>query len=191
MSHTMIANATHIGRDIPIAQAHALVLERIKKRLIVNDRGCWIWTGATNLSGYGQLVFRAKRWMVHRLVYTILVGEIPPDGPHGQTVMCHSCDEKLCANPAHLWPGSEKDNMQDCVKKGRLAELRVTQCPKGHPYDAENTYIHKKPDGRTSRGCRACSRLRSRNDPNRADRQRARRARQRLASQPNAGDSNG
>lgn len=34
-------------------------------------------------------------------------------------VVCHACDEPLCCNPAHLWIGSQHENVHDCVSKRR------------------------------------------------------------------------
>ena len=74
--------------------------------------GCWEWTGTLNSTGYGSY---GKR-LAHRVAYEVYVGPIP-DGMH----VCHSCDNRRCANPAHLWLGSASENMRDCKAKGRMS----------------------------------------------------------------------
>lgn len=74
---------------------------------------CWIWTGATT-KGYGQLTYKKRHLYAHRLSWELEHGEIP----HGH-VICHSCDTPLCVNPKHLFAGLQKDNIADCIRKGR------------------------------------------------------------------------
>src|SRR5678816_1649164 len=83
------------------------------------NTGCWLWTGSTNPSGYGQL-FRSWRKgsrpaLAHRIAWELFNGPIPDS-----IFVCHRCDTPSCVNPKHLFLGTCSDNMQDCSKKGRL-----------------------------------------------------------------------
>lgn len=80
------------------------------------NTGCWLWLGATQNSGYGhtKLPRSRKSTGAHRLSYMLHVGPIPANSD-----VCHKCDTKLCVNPAHLFVGSRRDNLRDCVAKGR------------------------------------------------------------------------
>lgn len=71
---------------------------------------CWLWTGAKLKSGYGS--FQQAR--AHRVSWTLNRGPIPK-GKH----VCHHCDTPLCVNPAHLFLGTDFDNRQDAIRKGR------------------------------------------------------------------------
>jgi len=79
---------------------------------------CWPWNRPVHGHEYAKIGVgkRENRSTVlaHRVAYTITNGPIPP-----HLLCCHSCDTQLCCNPAHLWPGTDGDNMQDKVKKGR------------------------------------------------------------------------
>lgn len=123
---------------------------------------CWLWTGACDRHGYGkfQVGFggRAqKHYRAHRFGYEALVGPIPEG-----KVVCHSCDNPPCVNPAHLWLGTMKDNTQDMYRKGRhtpawghsLNLSRQTHCKRGHEFTEANTHVDSK-GGRCCRACRA------------------------------------
>lgn len=79
------------------------------------ENGCWIYTGPTNWHGYGKTTFKGKTERVHRISYLIFKGPLKKG-----KIVCHSCDNKLCINPEHLWLGTYKENMQDALKKGRM-----------------------------------------------------------------------
>ena len=71
---------------------------------------CWEWSGYRNEHGYGAL----KGRLAHRLVWQLERGPIP-DGMN----VCHRCDNPPCCNPAHLFLGTQSDNVHDMVSKGR------------------------------------------------------------------------
>lgn len=78
---------------------------------------CWEWQGYRDPHGYGSLkvpILGERR--VHRISYRLYSGTIPAG-----MVICHSCDNPPCVNPAHLSVGTHADNIRDCVSKGRRA----------------------------------------------------------------------
>jgi hypothetical protein len=117
--------------------------------------GCWIWMGSVaDKRGYG-LVYRSDnktRTGAHRYSWELHHGEIPA----GMRV-CHKCDIPSCVNPDHLFLGTDVDNIQDAITKGRANFGRhhrdKTHCPQGHEYTGQNLILYQ---GR--RYCRACGR---------------------------------
>ena len=93
---------------------------------------CWLWRGCLNkATGYGSFSNgRVKRngrmvsWPVyaHRFAWILTNGAIPA----GQSVL-HSCDVPACVNPAHLFIGTQTDNMRDAAAKGRLSVPRPSR----------------------------------------------------------------
>jgi hypothetical protein len=78
------------------------------------DDACWIWHGAAKESGHGKLRWCGREQPVGRVVLELTTGE-----GHAGRGACHTCDNPPCANPKHLFWGTQKDNMQDCAAKGR------------------------------------------------------------------------
>lgn len=75
---------------------------------------CWVWTGYKNKGGYGELTIRPNKFMSHRLMWILEYGYLEKE-----LHILHSCDFPSCCRPEHLRKGTQVENMQDCVVKGR------------------------------------------------------------------------
>lgn len=103
--------------------------------------GCWLWTGARNDKGYGQL-FKSKRsgrgekYCAHRLAYELLVGPIPDE-----MELDHLCRTPACVNPKHLEPVTHSVNLS--------RQPRQVICKRGH-------ILERRPRGK-QQFCRTCT----------------------------------
>lgn len=133
-----------------LKQAAALMREpRFWSKVELDDSGCWIWTAGTRSTGYGHYWTGERDVSSHRHAYEHLVGSIPEG-----LVIDHLCRNRLCCNPAHMEPVTNREN----VRRGAAAVvLNTGRCKHGHEMTPENTYVRK--DGWTN--CRACGRART------------------------------
>lgn len=130
----------------------AAVCDRFWSKVeIGSTQECWEWFASLDSSGYGQIGAEGKLRLAHRLAWFLTFGPIPS----GVCVL-HTCDNPKCCNPYHLRLGTQNDNIQDMMQKGRFrsAESEKTHCPQGHGYEGDNLAI----DSRGGRVCRECSR---------------------------------
>lgn len=101
------------------------LLERFNKKVEVIQGGCWNWIGArTGKStktpgGYGVIGHLGKTLYAHRLSF-----EHWKEPLHKYDQICHTCDNPSCVNPDHLFAASQKDNLEDAGRKGRLRTPR-------------------------------------------------------------------
>ena len=125
----------------------AVLWNRIVERTVITA-DCWYWTGKPANTGYGQINRNRIVRNPHRIVYEMLVGEIP-EGKQ----LDHLCRNRLCVNPKHLEPVTPKENLLRSPLTVPSINKAKTHCPSGHPYDENNTQTQK--DG--SRKCKVCS----------------------------------
>jgi hypothetical protein len=104
----------------------------------VDRRGpdeCWMWTGSRRGEGmrYGSVAIhrdenpngvKGHTDGAHRVSWAMANGRGVPGG----LFVLHSCDVKLCVNPAHLRIGTHAENMEEMVEKGRQNKARGERC---------------------------------------------------------------
>jgi len=90
---------------------------RIEESIVIDEAtGCFNWTKSLNRGGYGRIQINGKTERVHRVSYEIYKGKIPV----GMCVL-HRCDNRKCCNPEHLSVGTNQQNVNDKMTKGRWA----------------------------------------------------------------------
>jgi len=91
-----------------------------EKYVIKNGKYCWGWKGYVNKkTGYSYMSIESKKIGAHRVSWMIHKGEIPKG-----ILVCHSCDNRNCSNPNHLFLGTYSDNYNDMVNKGKRVIAR-------------------------------------------------------------------
>jgi hypothetical protein len=107
------------------------------------NSGCFIWGGSATDAGYGRLRLRSTGDRMSVTHFSLgLCGISVPDGK----VVMHTCDFPVCVNPDHLIIGTQKENIEDCRKKGRrVGRLGYRQrrlvCIHGHRIEGDNVLI--------------------------------------------------
>lgn len=82
--------------------------------------GCFLWTGAATLKGYGFMRIENQNQLATHMALYIYEKRGRPSKKH---CACHTCDNPSCVNPAHLWWGTHEENMKDKSAKGRAQRL--------------------------------------------------------------------
>jgi len=123
-----------------------------------NPNGCWLWKGKGS-NGYGMFSIGSRTDKTRRNVYAYRwyyetsIQQIP-EGKE----LDHLCHNRACVNPEHLEPVTHRENGLRGNTFGAI-NARKTHCPKGHPYNQENTGYTKHKNS-ILRYCRACKRER-------------------------------
>jgi hypothetical protein len=85
---------------------------------------CWEWERSCYSNGYGRFDIAVQKvakprsiaLMTHRVAYFLTNKNLPDN-----MCVCHSCDNPKCCNPDHLFLGTQVENLNDMIAKGRKA----------------------------------------------------------------------
>lgn len=89
--------------------------KRFFKKVNLTDI-CWLWIGSLAPGGYGSFWDGDKLCRAHRWAFSYFKKqEIKPGN-----FICHKCDIPSCVNPDHLFQGTNQENVQDSISKGRF-----------------------------------------------------------------------
>lgn len=129
-------------------------LETIKAHCIVDDQGCWLWTGSVNYDGYAQIHVPGLNIgsRGHRITYFLTNHQLPKD-----MQVDHLCRNRRCVSPEHLELVTGAENVRRSDSITNVLASR-TSCINGHELTETNTYYRR--DG--TRNCRECKRIRDR-----------------------------
>lgn len=132
----------------PANDRNKMLIRLINKIQVTNT--CWVWQGGLDKDGYGIThIFennKSNTTRAHRLVYTLLVEDIP-----NGLVIDHICENPPCVNPEHLEVVTVRENTMRGTAVASI-NARKTHCLLGHPFDEHNTRYYKN-----QRVCRKCS----------------------------------
>lgn len=112
------------------------LLERFWSKVDVRGAGeCWPWKAGRFSAGYGSFKMPEGDRTSSRALWSLLHGE-----PQPGVFVCHSCDNRLCCNPDHLFLGTHADNMADMARKGRAARIG------GPRLCGDDSWTHQHPE---------------------------------------------
>jgi hypothetical protein len=88
----------------------------LKRKMVIDDNECWLWTGKLDTHGYGNIMIRRVRHSVSRVSLHVF----KDFDLKSSLDVCHTinCKSRRCHNPDHLYAGTRSQNIQDAVKAG-------------------------------------------------------------------------
>jgi hypothetical protein len=81
--------------------------EDVLQRYLVDENGCWVYTGSLDALGYGNFYMQQSSYKAHRISYEVHKGKIPKG-----LVIDHKCRKRSCINPDHLEAVTQAENVR-------------------------------------------------------------------------------
>lgn len=128
------------------------LIQIVRSRVVVQSSGCWSWVGPRTSTGHGHQSFKQQKFLVHRWVYELLIGNI--EAGHK---LHHFCENPPCINPSHVTPVTQRLHMLVSPNNPARANKLKTRCINGHELAGDNIRWFKK-NGAPVRYCKTCNR---------------------------------
>lgn len=103
-------------KRIPQLTPKEIALFYSKINRIPTEKGCHLWTGGFNHSGYAVFYINRERFRASRIQWMLTHGEDP-----FPWLIRHTCDVEACVREEHVIRGSDQENMADAVERKTMA----------------------------------------------------------------------
>lgn len=125
---------TECTRELKLGDRLGIQKLLISKVIVDTETGCWNWICGLEKKGYAIMQFDKRQFRVSRLSAYAFNGF----DTKSNKFICHSCDNKKCINPKHLFAGTHQDNMNDAKSKNRFSNGENHHQSKINAVDAKN-----------------------------------------------------
>jgi hypothetical protein len=140
MGYTTVKHIGFVTHNIPLEPTRELTDRFWNKVDAHTGDDCWEWTGATSSRGYGSLhKHQIGSELAHRYIMKLCGYSIDDEQVN------HHCDNKTCVNPAHLYAGTQSDNIEDAVDRERFQygeEHHNSKLTEGDVVEIRDRYEH-------------------------------------------------
>jgi len=104
----------------------ATLEERFWRYVEVLDDGCWRWVGPITRAGYGQIELPGRRGtdQPRRVLQATHVAHWLALGTWPGSQVNHTCDRPWCVQFGHLYDGTQRENVDDMIRRGRYKNVR-------------------------------------------------------------------
>lgn len=99
---------------------------------------CWNWIASLNTDGYGNIWYKGRQEVAHRLIYAWLIEPLPMkvNGSNVLELDHIVCENPRCCNPLHVRLVTSRENTER-TNSVSAVNRRKTHCAYGHKLPKE------------------------------------------------------